>query len=206
MTDQNHHSNNFPALPQRVTGQRLILRPSTRADISFLQTWWNDPAIMGPGGNVDGMQYDNDDMEDWFRRYVDGRTEATHFVICLRDPEETPIGEFYIACDDRPGAIDFALLIGDTSLWGKGYAREAILLYAEALFKTDCCQAMRINARRDNQRAIRLCKGVGFEIEHVWANGEFQTMILTQAAYEWRKYKEQNEDHSEERPAPAQAG
>jgi hypothetical protein len=30
---------------------------------------------------------------------------------------------------------------------------------------------------------------VGFEIEHIWANGQFQTMILTQPAFEYQRVK-----------------
>jgi hypothetical protein len=48
---------------------------------------------------------------------------------------------------------------------------------------------MRMDTRRDNVAAIRMCQKVGFEIEHVWANGQFQTMILTQAAFEYRRMK-----------------
>lgn len=180
-------SNNCPPVPQRVISERLIIRPSVRADAPYLKKWWNDPEVMEPGGNVDGMQYDDADMEDWFRRYSDGQPYATHFVICLRKPVEQPIGEFYIAYDDRPGCVGFALLIGETDRWGEGYGREALAVYAEALFATDCCGAMRMDIRRDNTRAIQMCESVGFVVEHVWANGQFQTMLLTQAAFQLKR-------------------
>lgn len=173
---------NYPPLPQSVISERLIIRPSTRADAPYLQQWWNNPAVMEPAGCMDGMQYDENDMEDWFQRYIDGRPYATHFVICLRQGK--PIGEFYIACDDRPGGVCFGMVIGDTTLWGQGYAREVILAYAGALFESGCCGLMRVELPRDNQRAIHLCETIGFEVEHVWANQRAQTMILTQAAYE----------------------
>jgi RimJ/RimL family protein N-acetyltransferase len=172
-----------PPVPQRVVTDRLIIRPSARSDAPFLRRWWNDPTVMGPGGSMDGMQYDDADMEDWFRRYSDGQDYATHFVICRRDFDETPIGEFYIAYDDRPGCIGFALVIGEKDLWGQGFGREALRGYANALFESDCCGSMRMDIRRDNTRAIRLCEAVGFEVEHIWANGQFQTMILTQDAF-----------------------
>ncbi len=188
----------IPPLPQRVVSKRLLIRPSTYTDVPALQKWWNDPDVMTPGGNPDGMQYDDTDMEAWFQRHIAHRDHANHFVICLY-PNDTPIGEFYIACDDRPGAIDFAILIGEKELWGNGYAHEAIQAYAEAVFTGDCCGAMRVNVRRDNERALRLFTGLGFEVEHVWANDQFQTMILTRAAYELEKFKR-------EEYAPAQTG
>ncbi len=171
---------NIPPVPQHVTGPRIMIRPSARRDMAYLQKWWNDPDITEPGGNVSGMQYDDAAMEEWCQRYIDGRTDSTHFVICLTAPRERPIGEFYIASDDRPGSVGVALIIGERDLWGQGYAREALQAYADALFASGFCQAIRIDMRRDNRRAARLCEALGFEVEHVWANGLFQTMILTQ--------------------------
>lgn len=187
----------YPPVPQRVVSERLLIRPSTREDKDALMKWWNDPEVTGPGGNVDGMHYENEDVEDWFQRYVDGRTCSTHFVICRRDTEE-PIGEFYIAADDRPGCVGFALAIGETQYWGNGYASEALEAYASALFETDLCESMRMDTRVDNERAIRMCEKVGFEVEHVWANGLFQTMILTRQALELQRYyAEAYDDESE---------
>jgi len=177
---------NIP-LPQQVISERLIIRPSIRSDAPYLQRWWNDPEVMGPGGNLDGMEYDEKDMEDWFQRHIDCRVCTTHFVICLRAPEERPIGEFYISCDDRPLCVDFAVVIGERDLWGHGYGREAVLAYADALFSSQSCEAMRVNVHVDNDRAIRMFEAVGFEVEHVWANGQFQTMILTSAAYQLQR-------------------
>ncbi|MBN1679979.1 MAG: GNAT family N-acetyltransferase [Anaerolineae bacterium] len=184
----NQVPNDLPPLPQHVVSDRLIIRPTKRKDASCLQKWWNDPAVMAPDGNPDGMQYDDSDMEDWLRRYVDGQAYATHFVICLREPKEKPIGEFYIACDDRPGCVDIALAIGETTLWGRGYGSEAVESYAKVLFASSECNAVRLDTRRDNSGAIHMAKKVGFVVEHVWANGEFQTMLLTKAAYELRQY------------------
>jgi RimJ/RimL family protein N-acetyltransferase len=179
----------FPPVPQLVTSEHLSIRPSTRADAPYLKKWWNDPIVTTPAGNADGMQYDDSDMEEWFQRYVDGRSCASHFVICLRDARETPIGEFYIASDDRPGSVGFAILIGETKMWGRGFGTEALAAYADALFATGLCQAMRMDTRRENVAAIRMCQKVGFEIEHIWANNQFQTMILTQPAFEYRRVK-----------------
>ncbi len=76
----NDRNNNLPPLPQRVTSERLVIRPSVRADAPFLQRWWNDPDVMAPDGHADGMQYDEADIEQWFQRYVDCRACANHFV------------------------------------------------------------------------------------------------------------------------------
>jgi RimJ/RimL family protein N-acetyltransferase len=171
-------------LPQRVTSERLLIRPTTFDDIPYLQRWWNDPSVMDPVGNIDGMQYDDDDMVDWYHRYIAGQPYARHFVVCLRKPVEQPIGEFYISCDDRPADVSFSILIGETALWGRGYACEAVQAYAGALFASRTCEEMRMDVRRDNSRAIAMGKCAGFEVEHVWANGRVQTMALTHQTYE----------------------
>jgi RimJ/RimL family protein N-acetyltransferase len=169
----------FPPLPQKVESERLLIRPSNRTDAPYLKKWWNDPTVTAPAGNVAGMQYEDEDVEDWFRRYVDGRTCASHFIICLRVALNQPIGEFYIASDDRPGSVGIAVLIGETSYWQKGYASEAVTAYAQALFDSGQCEAVRLDTRRDNLAAIRMCLRIGCDVEYVWANGQFQTMLLT---------------------------
>ncbi|WP_119072246.1 GNAT family N-acetyltransferase [Aggregatilinea lenta] len=187
MTNDRQHSAPQP-IPQHVTSERLVIRPTTRADAPYLRQWWNNPAIMGPSGSGDGMQnYDETDMDNWFCRHVDGRTEARHFVICLRDADETPIGEFYIACDDRPGCVTFSIAIGETTLWGQGFATEAVLAYADAVFKSGCCGALRLDVPVSNERALHMAQSLGFQVEHVWANGLKRTMILTRDALELRR-------------------
>lgn len=189
-TTNNNCKIDFPPVPQRVESERVMIRPSTRADAPFLKKWWNDPAVTTPGGNVAGMQYEDEDVEDWFQRYVDGRSCSTHFIICLREPVELPIGEFYIASDDRPGSIDVAILIGETTLWGHGYAREALEAYSKALFESDFCEAIRLDSRRDNLAAYHMCTHIGFEVEYIWANGQFQTLILTPEAFRLHRLKQ----------------
>jgi RimJ/RimL family protein N-acetyltransferase len=188
--DNGNCTSDFPPVPQRVVSARLLIRPSNRADASYLKQWWNDPDVTTPGGNVAGMQYDDEDVEDWFQRYVDGRSCSTHFIICLREPVELPIGEFYIASDDRPGSVGVAILIGETGQWGHGYAGEALEAYAEALFESEFCEAIRLDSRRDNERATQMCLHVGFEVEYVWANGQFQTLILTPEAFHLHRLRQ----------------
>lgn len=168
-------------VPQQVESARLLIRPTRRSDAAYLKTWWNDPRLTTSGGHLAGMQYDDDDIEDWFARYVDGRECHTHFIITLRDADQ-PIGEFYIASDDRPGSVGLALIIGDIDVWGQGYASEALAAYAETLFSGDHCGVIRVDVNVEDTRAVRMCEKVGFEVEHVWANGQFKTMILTEEA------------------------
>lgn len=186
MTDPRTETGVFavPGLPQHVESERLLIRPTTRADLPYLQKWWNNPAVSDPAGDLDGMQYDERDMIEWYARHATDKGEAHHFMICLRSGAQPPVGEFYIACDDRPGAVTFALLIGQIDLWNQGYGREAALTYARALFATACCNALRIDVRRSNTRALRWCASIGFEVEQVWANGRSLTLILTQGAFE----------------------
>jgi len=179
-------SDEVPCIPQRVESERLLIRPTTRADLPYLQRWWNNPAVMDPAGNLDGMQYDEHDMNAWYARHVAGKQVTHHFMICLRSGTQQPIGEFYVDCDDRPGAVSFGVVIGEISLWNKGYGREAVTSYARAVFAGNACNALRTEIRRSNTRAIHWCRSIGFEIEHVWANGRAVTMILTRTAFEER--------------------
>jgi [ribosomal protein S5]-alanine N-acetyltransferase len=180
----------LPPVPQVVKSERLVIRPSARGDAPFLKKWWNDPQVTGPGGNLAGMQYDDEDMEDWFQRYVDGRDCTAHFIICLGEPGERPIGEFYSASDDRPGCVECALIIGETEMWDSGFGSEALGAYAEALFASGLCEAMRMVMRVDNVRAMRMAQKIGFAVEHVWANGMFQTLFLSRAAFELNKLRQ----------------
>lgn len=179
-------SSQGPSLPTVVQSERLVIRPTTRADLPYLRRWWNNPAVVDPAGDLDGMQYDERDMEEWYVRHVQQQAAVRHFMICLRGGANQPIGEFYITCDDRPGALSFALLIGEIDLWNKGYGTEAAVAFARAIFASGTCQALRIEVRRSYSRALAWCQSIGFEIEHVWANGRYLTLILTQSAFESR--------------------
>ena len=180
MNNKPHTTNDIPLF---VESNRLVIRPTNPRDLPYLQRWWNDPVVMDATGEMDGMQYDGDDMHEWYHRHIANRFPPRHFVICLRNESERPIGEFYIASQDRPGCVTFGLLIGDTTQWGHGYTLETILAYADALFECDCCTAMRLETPVNNSHLIELCMSIGFEVEHVWANGQSQTMILTEAAF-----------------------
>lgn len=51
------NDNSLPPVPQYVESERLLIRPSTRADAPYLKRWWNDPQVTGPSGDQSGMQY-----------------------------------------------------------------------------------------------------------------------------------------------------
>lgn len=194
MTDKSQ--NCTVPIPQRVQSERVSIRPTTRADAPYLRQWWNDPAVMGPSGNGDGMHFDDADMEQWFQRTVDGHDEARHFMLCRRGAEEEPFGEFYVACDDRPGCITFSLVIGDTTAWEEDLPCQALLAYAAAMFEADCCGMLRLDVPVMNERTLATCERLGFVVERVWANGRCKTMILTRDAHELRQTEATAEAYS----------
>jgi ribose 5-phosphate isomerase RpiB len=48
---------------------------------AYLKRWWNDHDITAFGGNVAGMQYNDDDVEDWFQCHVDALVPEFPFSI-----------------------------------------------------------------------------------------------------------------------------
>lgn len=85
--------------------------------------------------------------------------------------------------DARNGTFSLGLGLGDRTAWGKGYAKEAMLLIMRHMFHERRYQKCNIGVYDFNQRAIQFYRHLGFQDEgHIrrcyYTNGTYYGEIL----------------------------
>ena len=85
--------------------------------------------------------------------------------------------------DPRNGTFSLGIGLGERSAWGKGYAREAMLLILRHMFHERRYQKCNIGVYAFNERAIGLYRRLGFVEEGrlrrvYFTNGEYHDEIL----------------------------
>ena len=171
-----------------VKGERIVLRPTSRQDLSFLQALWNDGEVMRYVGYPQGLGIDGQGAWEWFQlleehRYRDRDRE--HWIV--ENESGRPIGEaFYKLEQDYCGykaskmaGIDLKLA---REFWGRGYASDALRTLVRYLF-TQGFRVLVVSPNLANEAALTLYDRLGFEPKHrFWAEetkAEHQVWALT---------------------------
>jgi RimJ/RimL family protein N-acetyltransferase len=86
-------------------------------------------------------------------------------------------------CDARNGTFSLGIGLGDRTAWGKGYAKEAILLVLRHMFHERRYQKCNIGVYAFNQRAVDFYRHLGFQDEgrirrSYFTNGTYYDEIL----------------------------
>lgn len=118
-------------LTEPITTPRLVLRPLTEADAAppYLD-WMHDPEILRYLEVRHAPQQTAADLAAFIAACND-TPSALLFGICLRG-EGRHIGNIKLGSIDAVHRrADLGFLIGDRSVWGRGYAAEAIRAVAE---------------------------------------------------------------------------
>jgi RimJ/RimL family protein N-acetyltransferase len=148
----------------RLETERLILRPLTPGDASFIFELVNEPPWLAYIGNKGVLTIDDADAyirKGPMRMYAD-----RGFGLCLveRKGDGTPMGMCGLIKRDTLVDVDlgFAFL---QRFWGAGYAREAAV--ATVAFARETLGLGRIVAitTRDNRRSSGLLRKLGFAFE-----------------------------------------
>ena len=133
----------------------MILIPATPDDMELVLAWRNNPDI------YKGFYTQKKPIEWlehftwWFNRNKDWR----EFIIIEKCRK---IGVVSIGQLDH-WSPEIGYFIGETSLWGKGYGKQAVELTLDWLRKygKEYCHT---TVLKDNARSLQLLKSLGFEI------------------------------------------
>lgn len=146
-----------------LLSQRIRIRPARHEDLPFLQTLWNDGAVMRYQGYSDGMHASEADMERWWQtaQHAHRGIETLpmpHAIIETIDG--APLGELSYALDAKGRAsIDVKM---SPACWKKGYAAEALRVFLRELFATAGVKKIIVEPSPDNTAALRLLERNGF--------------------------------------------
>ena len=87
------------------------------------------------------------------------------------------------SCDSRNGTFSIGIGLSDRAAWGKGYAKEAMLIALRVMFYERRYQKCNIGVYDFNERAVGLYRHLGFQDEgrirrNYFSNGTYHDEIL----------------------------
>ncbi|MCA9409471.1 MAG: GNAT family N-acetyltransferase [Candidatus Omnitrophica bacterium] len=117
----------------KIEGRHIYLRELTVEDVSqeYLH-WMQDEEVLRFTESV-GKVFNLDDLRKFVQEKLESNTDY-FFGIFLLDTEKH-IGNIKMGnIDQSKGQADIGIIIGNKSMWGKGYAQEAISLVSKFAF------------------------------------------------------------------------
>jgi len=145
-----------------IEGNRTRVCPTVRTDLDHLARWWADPVVMTPMLRPDGIRMSRDEWTRWFNSWCPHADwPRRHFMIV--DERDSPIGEIYYSDLDRGGRrASIGVKIGESGLWGKGYATDAVRAFCTYMFDTIGVDELVIDVAPTNIRALNFWRKMGF--------------------------------------------
>lgn len=166
-----------------IYGEHLRLRAVERTDVPMFFEWVNDPEVTL--GLSLYLPMSNADEEKWFERAQAGDANEKPLAIEIKDGDGWKLigscGLFGIEWVNR--SAELGILIGDKSIWNKGYGTEAMGLLLRHGFGTLNLNRQFLRVHATNVRAIRAYVKAGFVEEGrlreaVFKNGRYDDIII----------------------------
>ena len=164
-----------------LSAEGIALRDVTREDLAAYRVWLNNGEVthfleMGARPTSDG------DLEA-FWTLANEQRDAVIFIIEARD-SGLAVGTcgLYLI-ETIPRRAQFNILIGDPSVWDRGYGSEATRLLLEYGFLTLNLNSIQLGVNADNARAVRSYEKCGFVHEgvrrqFVYRNGRYYDTVM----------------------------
>lgn len=159
---------------------RVYLRALEPDDYKKSIKWRNDDEIWS---TLVGTKYfvSSSYEKKWVEDSISNSQRNLKLAICLKENDEY-IGNIYLNdIDYKNKNANYGIIIGEKSYWGKGIAKEAIILILHYAFMD--LGLMRIQGRYlvNNMASINACKRCGFKEEGilrkaVFKNGEYKDL------------------------------
>lgn len=150
---------------------QVLLREATDCSDATLVLSWRSNPLIWQGSYVQNRENRPLTWEEhwkWWKSQKNGKI----FIVQLNDGVIVrDVGYLNIGgLDKQP---DFSIAIGEVTLWGKGIAKQALLLGIEWL-KKHGYREVYANIIKNNERSIRLFKSVGFKTVGDGRDGEWK--------------------------------
>ena len=147
-----------------LTGVRIILRPFTKKDLTYIQRWSNDAELRKLIGEIAPIS-----QADAEKYYEERRSDETRlwYTIVLKKGNRV-IGEAGLLRMFKPWRnTDMTIIIGEKDQQGKGYGTEAGHLLLTQAFNNLGFHRISIGVVGFNKKAIRFWKSLGFKKEGI---------------------------------------
>jgi RimJ/RimL family protein N-acetyltransferase len=166
-----------------LKGNRVLLCPVRRSDISSFLKWFNDPEVT----QYLAMYLPMTEMAE--EKFIEGLANnvgaGVQFVIeTIGNEGNNAIGSIGLhGISPKDHYATFGIAIGEKDYWSKGYGTEAARLIIKYGFEQLNLHRISSTAYAFNERSLRLHKKVGFkeegwQREAVFKNGKYQDVVV----------------------------
>ena len=151
-----------------LVSERLVLKPLTIDHCTQeYVAWMNNPDVfkyLETGGS-----YKIEDLQNYLRG-VESTPSILFWAIHLKRNDKH-IGNIKIdPVNKRHGLGEYGIMMGDSTEWGKGYAKEASELVINHCFQDLGIRKITLGVVEDNLAALNLYKKMGFSTEGVFVD------------------------------------
>lgn len=176
-----------------LKGERIGLRPPERANLDAYLSWINDLDILQFILRVRPVS--RAEEEEWFSN-LSKRPDDLIFEIASLEGG-APIGSCGLhRINSSNRSAELGILIGDKSLWGRGYGREAMGLLCGYGFDVLNLNRIGLSVYEYNARGVRCYERLGFRHEgrrraaRFWNGRYWDILDMGLLESEWRAGRE----------------
>ncbi len=179
-----------------IYSKRLRLRAVEKTDLPKFYEWINDPEVIAGLGTF--MPMSMKDEETWLERTAERDPVEKPLCIDLRQGNDWRLigncGLFHLEWVNRE--VELGIMIGDKTVWDKGYGTEAVTLLLKHAFETLNLNRVYLRVFSSNARARRSYEKVGFVPEGTlrsafFRNGNYTDVhIMSVLRSEWDAIRE----------------
>ena len=163
-------------LPERLEGDRVVLRRHSPGNLDAFQRWYADPEIARLNRHESGVMR-RDEIDRFFSARVLG-PDTLSLAIHVRENGRLIGTCAFSHLDGDNGSALYHITIGERDAWGHGYGTEATDLMLEHAFERLGLHRIGLSVFSFNERAIASYRKSGFVIEGtlrqaIWRDGRF---------------------------------
>lgn len=144
-----------------ISTARLTLRPLAKATSRNIG-WLRDPDVV----RYSQQRHHTHTLSSQMR-YLGSFTGRSHLWAIILVETGDHIGNLSATHDEPNNVTDVGVMIGETQMWGKGYAREAWVQACTWLLDKDCGAVRKLEAgcARSNEAMLKIIRSSGFKQE-----------------------------------------
>jgi RimJ/RimL family protein N-acetyltransferase len=147
-----------------LIGERIILRPFTKKDLTYIKRWSNDAELRKLIGEIAPMSQAQ--AEKWYKELRSDRNRLWYTIVLKKN--DRVVGEAGLLRMFKPWRnTDMTIIIGEKDQREKGYGTEAGHLLLTHAFHNLGFHRISIGVVDFNKKAIQFWKNLGFKKEGI---------------------------------------
>lgn len=161
-----------------IYGKRIRFRSVEKSDVQKFYEWINDPEVTE--GLLVNLPMSLADEENWIERASRGEQAEKPLAIEIKEKRGWRlIGSWsFFHIEWINSVAEFGIMVGDKSVWNKGYGTEAVEMILQHGFETLNLNSIYLRVYSTNLRAKRAYEKAGFVLDGT----------MRQAVYKHGKY------------------